>query len=908
MQTIPSLLRNRYLARFGALLIAVALIAGTVGCPAAPAARYTLTVSSTAGGSVTDPGEGEFTFGQAAVVNLLAEAEGGYRFVNWTGDVGAVANVNSAATTITASGGYSIRANFVAVYNLTISSTEGGSVTAPGEGTFTYDEGTMVNLTAEAEEGYLFVNWTGDVTAISDVDAATTTISMSGDYSVTASFEVERTGALLDEVVITKESSPEAAVTRLGLDELDVYALGIGDPELLQTIIGDPSIEYVNSVSTCKELTLNPVPFFLDGRFNPFGFPEIREAINKLMDREYIVQEIMGGRGIPRYTCLTGVFADAVDRYPHLITQIEAEYAYDKAAAEAEITAEMEAQGAYIDGTTGTWHYDGEELEIVLLIRTEDERKEIGEYLGAQLGDIGFKCRYNYRTADEAAPIWIRGSPAKGAFHVYTGGWISLAINRDQAQNFAFFYTDMGYPLLPLWMAYDTDPEFYEVCQKLNQNYFTTLEEREALFAEALPLSLKDSARIWLADDEHFSALRSNVRLAADLSGGVSGGFWNTRAPNVSRGLLGTYGSWMWALTGHFIDEAGNPVVGGTMRIAIPDVLADPWNAVAGSDWIWDVFPIRATGDLGHWPDTRTGLRWPGRIEKADVFVQSGLPATVTNTDWCSLTFVPEIQVPIDAWADWDAVNQRFRTVRDRYGAGGTTTKTKSVSYYPEGIFDIQLHDGSTLSMGDFILYTILQFDRAKEASPIYDESAVGAYNGLMNHFKGVRFITDNPNYGLIVEYYSDNWQLDAELMVTTMFPFYSQGPGMWHTIALGIRAEKDGALAFSQSKSNMLGVEWMSFISGPSLPFLRSYLSSAKATNYLPYEPTVGLYVSHAEAAERWSNLEEWYANKGHFWVGSGPFYLENADTTAKVIRLKRFEDYPDAMDRWLFLLQPLP
>ena len=69
-----------------------------------------------------------------------------------------------------------------------------------------------------------------------------------------------------------------------------------------------------------------------------------------------------------------------------------------------------------------------------------------------------------------------------------------------------------------------------------------------------------------------------------------------------------------------------------------------------------------------------------------------------------------------------------------------------------------------------------------------------------------------------------------------------------------------------------------------------------------------MGLYVTEAEAAERWSNLEEWYTEKGHFWVGSGPFYLEEADTTEKTIRLKRFEDYPDPMDRWLFLLEPLP
>jgi branched-chain amino acid transport system substrate-binding protein len=74
-------------------------------------------------------------------------------------------------------------------YNLTISSTDGGSVTTPGEGTFAYDEGEVVNLVAVAEEGYHFDNWTGDVGTVANVYNATTTITMNGDYEVTANFE-----------------------------------------------------------------------------------------------------------------------------------------------------------------------------------------------------------------------------------------------------------------------------------------------------------------------------------------------------------------------------------------------------------------------------------------------------------------------------------------------------------------------------------------------------------------------------------------------------------------------------------------------------------------------------------------------------------------------------------------------
>jgi hypothetical protein len=163
-----------------------------------PPGTYHLTLSSTAGGLVTAPGEGTFAYCDGEVVDLVAEAESGYSFVNWTGDVATIADVEDATTTITMNSDYFITANFEEIpqFDLTISSTAGGLVTAPGEGTFTYAPGTGVNLVAEAEEGYRFVEWTGDVDTIADVDAASTTITMNGDYSITANFEEKPSGGM----------------------------------------------------------------------------------------------------------------------------------------------------------------------------------------------------------------------------------------------------------------------------------------------------------------------------------------------------------------------------------------------------------------------------------------------------------------------------------------------------------------------------------------------------------------------------------------------------------------------------------------------------------------------------------------------------------------------------------------
>ena len=73
-------------------------------------------------------------------------------------------------------------------WSLTISSTYGGTVTVPGEGMSTCNEGEVVDLVAEPSEHYQFVEWTGDVDTIADVHDASTNITMNDNYAITANF------------------------------------------------------------------------------------------------------------------------------------------------------------------------------------------------------------------------------------------------------------------------------------------------------------------------------------------------------------------------------------------------------------------------------------------------------------------------------------------------------------------------------------------------------------------------------------------------------------------------------------------------------------------------------------------------------------------------------------------------
>ena len=115
MKIILSSKRHHYLAGVSIFLVTLALIAGMAACDFSPpgGVRYSLTISSTEGGSVTEPGEGAFPlYSEGRVVDLVATPDSGYRFVEWTGNVDTIADVEDATTTITMYGTCTITANF----------------------------------------------------------------------------------------------------------------------------------------------------------------------------------------------------------------------------------------------------------------------------------------------------------------------------------------------------------------------------------------------------------------------------------------------------------------------------------------------------------------------------------------------------------------------------------------------------------------------------------------------------------------------------------------------------------------------------------------------------------------------------------------------------------------------------
>jgi len=204
----------------------------------------------------------------------------------------------------------------------------------------------------------------------------------------------------------------------------------------------------------------------------------------------------------------------------------------------------------------------------------------------------------------------------------------------------------------------------------------------------------------------------------------------------------------------------------------------------------------------------------------------------------------------------------------------------------------------------------IMAFDPSKEASSIYDEATVSSFETFMAAFKGWRITSEDP---IVIEYYTDAYGLDAENNVSNFRaanPAANQdGETPWHSLAAAWRVEANGEAAFSADKADALEVEWQSWIAGPTLELIKAQLDSAQEEGFIPYEPTLGQYVTADEVAARYANLQEWYRRYGHFWVASGPYYMQRAFPVEGTIILRRNPDFPDAANRWdRFSAAPIP
>ena len=119
--------------------------------PPAPT-QYTLTVTASEGGTVSTEGG---TYDEGTEVTITATPDEGYEFIGWEGS-----DSTSESLTITLNSSQTIQALFelTPIYTLTVTTSEGGTVSTEGG---EYQEGTEVEITATPDEDYHFIGFEG---------------------------------------------------------------------------------------------------------------------------------------------------------------------------------------------------------------------------------------------------------------------------------------------------------------------------------------------------------------------------------------------------------------------------------------------------------------------------------------------------------------------------------------------------------------------------------------------------------------------------------------------------------------------------------------------------------------------------------------------------------------------------
>ena len=154
-----------------------------------------LTASPLPGGTVS--GAGTYLYNETA--SCTANPNTGYDFVNWTENSSTVSCSNPYVFTVTGdrtlTGNFQLKSYTIAA---TASPTAGGTTGGSG----TYNHGTSVNLSASANSGYTFVNWTESSAVIST--SSSISFTATANRTLVANFSVNcQTTLTLQNITIT---------------------------------------------------------------------------------------------------------------------------------------------------------------------------------------------------------------------------------------------------------------------------------------------------------------------------------------------------------------------------------------------------------------------------------------------------------------------------------------------------------------------------------------------------------------------------------------------------------------------------------------------------------------------------------------------------------------------------------
>ena len=625
---------------------------------------------------------------------------------------------------------------------------------------------------------------------------------------------------------------------------IDMYIFSLKTPAA-EALEGNPEVTVYQAPASTISIVLNPA-LAPEGQLNPLSIKEVRQALQYIVNRPFISQEIYKGFALPMLTHVSPVDFDFLTVFN--LTK-ESRIAYDPDLAKDLVSQAMTKAGATLKD--GFWHFNDNRIDLKFIVRTEDERWDIGNDLRANLGLLGFSVTLKPQQFGPAIFTVYGTDPQLFEWHLYTEGWGRGAPQRYDFGNINQMCAPWlgnlpGWQELGFWQ-YES-PELDALGQRIFTGDFNGLEERNQLYVEATEACLEESVRLWVVTVVNNIPAISNIQgITEDLISGPKS-LWTLREAYIPGNTeeLNVGNLWVW-----------------TNRTT--------WNPVGGfsdvySNDIWS--NIRDTPMATH---PFTGIPIPFRAEYQVETAGTGA----------------KMYIPSDAFL-WDADTGGWNTVP----AG--TWATSKVTFDYSRYFQSNWHHGQPITMAD-VLYPIAQlFDMVYNEDKANIEVSISTTSKpFTDTFRGFRITEDNK-----LEVYVDFWHFVDDYIA--QYASISSVTMPWEVLAaMDDMVFQQRTVAYSDTAAARFSVDPISLVLDKFARLTRNTLRDFAETTIVPENVfTVGgeSLVSEAEASARYSAAIDWFAQKKHMVISNGPFLLETFDSSAQFSQIKAFRDpgYP--------------
>jgi len=314
-----------------------------------------------------------------------------------------------------------------------------------------------------------------------------------------------------------KKFDVDFAPTALQNQEMDLYLFSL-KTEAARRLLGNPDVKIFEAPATMISIVLNPADP-LPGELNPFSFREVRSALQYIVNRDFVVEEIYKGFAAPMITHVSPLDFDYLT-VSDIIRQMNIRNNPD--LAKQIVTDAMSGAGASLQD--GVWTYNGKPVRLKFIIRVEDERRDVGDLISDGLRRLGFFVQPIYQTFGDAIARVYGTDPAVFEWHLYTEGW-----GRGSPERYDFAtFNQMCAPWLgnmPGWQEVGfsqyENPELDAIGQRLFTGNFSGVDDRNQLYAQGTRICFEESVRIWVATVvNNFPATKSLEGVTLDLIAG----------------------------------------------------------------------------------------------------------------------------------------------------------------------------------------------------------------------------------------------------------------------------------------------------------------------------------------------------------------------------------------------------